>query len=182
MTDLESDFARIEAAIREASDLPNPADAMREIDVIWGKLYGACSLAESRMRGLVHCVRDPKVAWEPSWLTAAMDRLRGSVSEGLDAPHFLAIESARKLVCALISASRGRAVVAQIQAAPYGCVDIWWDNSPLSLSWIVAPPRLPWPGVDVRVYARRAPDRPCMCAESFHRADAVVKHALMHLL
>jgi hypothetical protein len=167
------DVARLEHAIRCASEEGPPEQAIRRIDSLWQTIDVLTSLAESRMRILLARVEGPKLEHEPRWLSKAIRELLKTGSPELGAPNRAAVDSACRLVRAFLVVHPERQ--ADLEAAPAGSVLVKWRAS--SLRWLVSAPRLPWPGVSVRMYARTDPALPKMQADTSHYAPTVLEHA-----
>ena len=85
--------ARLDHAIRCASELSDSEDAIRRIGSLWQTVDSLASLAESRMRALLARVKGPELTPEPSWLTAAGRELLGACDAESGAPSRAALES-----------------------------------------------------------------------------------------
>ena len=171
------DAARLDHAIRCASELSDPEDAIRRIGSLWQTVDSLASLAESRMRALLARVKGPELTPEPSWLTAAGRELLGACDAESGAPSRAALESASRLARALLTKEPD--LRADLECAPAGSVLVRWRDS--SLRWLVSTPRLPWPGVSVRAYARTDPALPRLEQETFHYVPLVLEHAKKNL-
>ena len=171
------DAARLEHAIRSASEESPAEAAVQRIDSLWQTIDALASLAESRMRIVLSRVRGPELASEPRWLSEASTELLRSENADLGVPNRGAVDSARRLARALLAIHPKRR--AELEPAPAGSVFVKWGDS--SLRWLVSAPRLPWPGTSVRVYVRADPSVPKMQQETFHHAQGVLEHASKNL-
>jgi hypothetical protein len=171
------DTARLEHAIRCTSDLPDPNDAIQRLDALWQTVDALATLAESRMRILLTRVRAPEIAPEPRWLAKASKELSDTETPDLGAPNRAAVDSARRLVRALVATHPEQR--ADLEPAPAGSVLVKWRNS--SLRWLVSAPKLPWPGVSVRAYFRADPALPKLEQETSHYAPQILERATKNL-
>lgn len=162
--------------IRSAVEGREPGEALRRIDDVWRIVDRLSALAESQMRLLLSRVKGPELAAEPPWLSkASEDALKTDASQG--APTRAAVDSARRLARALLVGHPKEQ--ADFEPAPAGAVIVKWHGT--SLQWLVSAPRLPWPGVSVRAYARHDPSSPKLEPETSHYAPTVLEHANKHL-
>jgi hypothetical protein len=171
------DVARLEHAIRCASDEAPPEQAIRQIDSLWQVIDALANLAESRMRILLARVQGPKLEREPGWLSKAIKEVLKTESRELGAPNRAAVDSASRLVRAVLAVHPTRQ--ADLEPAPAGSVLVKWRGS--SLRWLVSAPRLPWPGASVRMYVRTDPTLPKMQVDTSHYAPTVLEHAAKNL-
>jgi hypothetical protein len=159
----------LEGAVRSASCLSDPRDALRAIDAIWSQIDEVSTLAESRMRILLKRVERPVLAESPEWLAPVLEALKETGDPDLGPPHPTAVESARRLVLATLAEVQGSRK-ASLEPSPGGSVAVTW---PRGLRWLVALPRLPWPGVNVRVYT--GSDATDLEARTYHQAFGVIE-------
>jgi hypothetical protein len=162
--------------IRSAVEGREPEEAIQRIDDVWRIVDKLAALAESQMRLLLSRVKGPELAVEPPWLSKAGEAvLKMDANER--APTHAAVDSARRLARALLLIHPKE--LADLEPAPAGAVIVKWRGS--SLHWLVSAPRLPWPGVSVRAYARRDPSSPKLEPETSHYAPTVLEHANKNL-
>lgn len=166
-------IAHIEAAIREASAIDGPDEALGAIDRLWERLESACSVAESRARMLLPRVARPELAAVPVGVANALSALARQHKDGLAAPHPACIESATLLIRALLQRCP-KATPTAVEAAPLGAVEIEWGDR---LKWLIQTPRLPWPGVQVRTYTRTNLSTSRMSVRVHHTAAGVLEEA-----
>src|SRR5258708_6014704 len=81
------DVARLEYAIRCASEEAAPEQAIRRIDALWQTIDVVANLAESRLRILLARVERPKLEPEPRWLSKAARGVLKAGSPELGAPN-----------------------------------------------------------------------------------------------
>jgi hypothetical protein len=171
----------LQDAIRSAFVDADPLIALQRIDEIWTKLDDASNLAESRMRILLKRVAKPPLAPEPDWLAEGLSSLSREVDlETGELPLAAAVESARLLICSVIKACDVPHLRAELGTGLLGSVDVQW-NVPSSLTWVVQGARLPWPGLQVRAYARSAPNS-TLEVRCFHQAFGAIEHARKYLV
>ncbi len=172
--------ANVEAimqAIKRAYGAHEPIEAIRSIDDAWGHLEDGCSLAESRMRILLHKVATPLLAPEPSWFTVAIDEMIADIDDVVIPQK--TIDSCRLLTRALLGALATLETTARIDAMPNGSIEMHWQGANL-LIWVISNPSLAWPGVNVRVYTRPDPTSPQLTAKTFHHVSGVIDQARKH--
>lgn len=174
-------YDTIAHAIRQASDSPEPRDAIAQIDSIWERIEDVSAVAEARMRLLLKKVDPPAVSSQPEWLRHGIEELRRDLREA--GPQYnAAIESASRLICSVCSAlevASSTIAQADLSASLFGGIEVEW-KAERDLMWIVWPPRLSWPGVHVRVYSRTG-DGAKLNANTFHQAFGVVDYSVKHL-
>lgn len=166
------DDQSVRAMIAKASSNADPMEAVREIDMIWNELLSCTAMAEARMRILVARMDKPVLAYRPEWFSEQVPALHedGSIDEAT-------IHCVRDLICA-VAHTVNNMPAAEITPDAFGCVQVAWSEQ--RLYWIVAPPRLRWPGVDVRAYEEK-PGTGVLGAETFHHAAGVIRHAKLAL-
>lgn len=170
------DLARTEAAIRTASAETNALASAQKIDAIWTRVENVVSLAESRMRIVLKRLAPPPVAGEPAWLAESLKLLDvGAVNERA---HPSALESTKRLMLAVLAAAP--AARATFEVAPGGSVSVVWD-APQTLRWTIGAARLPWPGVNCRLYFQNGLRAHNVDASSLHLAHAVLEATLPRL-
>jgi hypothetical protein len=160
------DTARWQETIAELSDHKDPLRGALRIDEIREQFEDVCFTAESRLRTMLRRLPQLSLAPEPQWLTSALDGLGASSVD----PR--AIESGRRLVRAMFAIT-GASIDASLQATPSRGLEIAW-NTDSRLTWVIAAPRLSWPGVNVHAYAREGTS---VRARSFFVAHRAVFHA-----
>jgi hypothetical protein len=143
----------------DIATLSNAASRIRSIELV----------AEARLRFALHQahVPSPKL---PNWFNADDSRL------GESNPS--AVKSAGVLLGALQDLKRINAEGLDFQGGPDGSVIVSFESG---LRWIVYPPRLPWPGCDVRLYFPKSPDDYKLQVEQHRSADTLVESTAQHL-
>ncbi|WP_437636563.1 hypothetical protein [Sorangium sp. So ce854] len=171
-------YDTIAHAIRQASDSPEPHDAIAQIDSIWERVEDVSAVAEARMRLLLKKVAPPALSSQPAWLRDGIEELRRDLG-GTGPQYNSAIESASRLICSVLEVAGSTTAQAVLSASLFGGVEVEWRTA-RDLMWIVWPPRLNWPGVHVRVYSRPG-DGAKLIANTFHQAFGVINYSLKHL-
>ncbi|WP_437325542.1 hypothetical protein [Sorangium sp. So ce381] len=142
------------------------------LDAIRERAEDVCVAAESHLRVIVKQLPSlPLGTSAPEWLNEL---------NAIATVDSRVLASARNLICAVI-ADVGADIEANFEPSDDGAIEVTWDT-PRQLTWIVNRPRLPWPGVSVRAYARADEDRPAIQTRSFSLAHRVVEHARSFLI
>jgi hypothetical protein len=124
-------------------------NAISAIAQIWEQLVRAEQFAEARMRLCLAKVDEPALVDCPSWLMEPVKELSSS-EDGLSASHPLAIESAEKLIRLVYTRNSQWQSLPEVEKAPLGQVAVTWETNRRRVTWLVAPSRLPWPGIEVK--------------------------------
>ncbi len=152
--------------IRDASGMPDAVEAARRVGEIWSDLQEVVDLAEARMRILTRRLPDLPLAPTPPWLHDEIASLRQDVEEDSTAPAEAVLTSTQQIVRAFLQErSDVRATLCRFGPDQ---VEVTWET--LGVIWLVSKPRVPWPGVSVRVYGA-----PGTRARSFCEASAVLR-------
>lgn len=166
------DLARTEATIRAVSADPNAVAAAARIDGIWARVEEVAALAESRMRILLKRVAPPNLGAEPAWLGDALRQLVASEEAREERLHPSAVETTRRLVRAVVAEIPD--AHAELEVTPGGGISVVW-RSPRTLRWTVTPARLPWPGVNCRMYVQTGERAHNVEARTVHLAHAAIE-------
>jgi hypothetical protein len=143
-------------------------DSAKRIDGIRELAEDICINAESHLRIMLKKLPALELADSlPSWFEESVP--------GVDSR---AMASASKLVRAVLADVND--IEASCEPSDDGAVEISWDT-PRQLTWVVNRPRMSWPGINVRVYARVDEDRPELQVRSFFLAHRAVEHARQFL-
>lgn len=163
-------LSAVAADIRASSELSSASVAANAIESTWERIESICSLAESRLRLLLPKLGSPQRAPRAAWLEQALKELR--TSPDAEQPAEDAVRSADNLVRALFSRLADNELP-ELAWGPLGSVEVRWRDT---LTWLVYPSRLPWPGIRVRAVVSgesgRAPE-----ARLFHLATSLLDHA-----
>jgi hypothetical protein len=165
----------LKQAVERAPEDGSPAEALQEIERIWSSTAGVTGLAEATMRRILTSAEKPALAETPDWWSGALATLR----EEDTTAHATAVEQASLLVRAVLARLRS-AASARLAPGPRGAVEVVWEG-PAHLQWLVHPAVLPWPGANVRVYAREDRTATKLTAKSLFLAESVIAHAVKHL-
>ena len=143
----------LSVAIKHASSCPDPSVAAGAIDELWDEVLVLTSLAESRMRILVRdstCQQDePGPDDAPAWIAKDLDGLQ--VDEGQSKPSTFVLADAWRLTTAMYPRFFGPRP--RFDVGPMGAIEVQWRNMfSRRVTWVVDRSRLPWPGVNVRIY------------------------------
>lgn len=168
------DTTRLKFAIECASNDAELERGIRSLDTLWQFIDSLVDLAESRMRILLTRIPKSKASTlaEPAWVATAKSNLLAKASKS-DPVSSSALESAARLVATFAATYPDQR--AELELGPNGGILVRWQNMPLR--WLVAAPRLPWPGVSVRMYVRPDPESAKMDVETSHYAPKVIEHA-----
>jgi hypothetical protein len=156
-------------------DALNAAGSITEIDKIWCQLEDLVSSAESHFRVSLN-ESGPTLAEASDWLTLQVKELRANSVGGAHPPHPSALQSAERLVRAVLHDLGTSELRAEIVPASLGRVLVRWTGE-TELQWMVGAVALPWPGTRVRTYFSRDPDSLRLNATTFHLANDAVSHA-----
>ncbi len=171
----ERAIAMLKQAVERAPEEASPVQALREIERLWSSMAGVTGVAEATMRRLLTGMEKPTLAEIPEWWSGALEALR----EDDTTAHATAVEQASLLVRAVLARLRSSAS-ARLAPGPRGAVEVAWEG-PSHVRWLVHPAILPWPGANVRVYAREERSAAKLTAKSLFLAESVIHHAVERL-
>jgi len=149
-------MAEVANAIRRAYENLQPAEALRIISEVWGRLDQTTELAAARSRILMAKVARPDLARAPEWFEQQKANLTKQQEGDLPA-NPLAVASAELLVRATVAvvndASKFRA---DVDVGALGRVILDWVIPESRLQWMVEGIEFPWPSVKVYELKQRA--------------------------
>ncbi len=159
--------------IRQAYEHFSPQEAVERIERLWQQIDVADGVAEAKMRLLLRRLTPPELRDVRPSLEVQLKQLVGGSAE--DSVHPDVIDSVRSLLRALPPS-----VDPTLEADGRGAVEVDFGGAS-QLTWLVERPRITWPGVSVRAYARAKGSRGPVKVKPFHQAFGLLEHAKQHL-
>lgn len=157
---------RIEELVKAGS-----LDDAKEIDLIREQVDEVSVAAESYLRAMIKGLPAVlRVEQAPSWLDEPTDDYDPASID----PRVMI--SAKDILRSVLAAAPVE-VSARCERSRDGGLEISWDV-PRQLTWVISKPRLPWPGVNVRAYARAHEDQPALDVRTFLLAHRLIDHAV----
>lgn len=173
ITDREPNLPQLREAIVALSERKS-LEAAKRIDEIRESVDELGAAAEARLRVTLKSLTAPALAPEaPAWF---VESVRLLPSHQLDKR---VVASAERLVRAVVAAV-GAAGEGRCELANDGTLEVVWESDSC-LTWLVGRSRLPWPGINVRAYARHDANLPAMRSRSFQLAHRAIEHAASRL-
>lgn len=168
------DAASWKATLQEIFETYPPMEAASQVDDIRHSFESVCIASEAKLRILVRRLNTVPYATDLS--SELNEALSGCLAAGASKE---AVDSVRKLIGAI------KYEIPTIEDPRLDTVsdkvEVIWDTN-TGLTWLVGTPKLPWPGVDVRVYTFASDQQQTPETYSFAVAHRVVNHSKPHLV